>query len=148
MKRSRGWRGLIGAVVLAFAALGMFGGAATAAPFARDFDVTLTFGEAPLADAYGWRGHRGGWHGGHRGYRHGWHRGYRHGWHGGPRWHHRPYYARPYHRPYRPRAVFYGGPVYGAPVYGHGPRCFWRPARYVYTAWGPEFRPARRICRW
>jgi hypothetical protein len=62
---------------------------------------------------------------------------------GGPRFHrgarfHRPYYGHRY-RPYRP--------VYVRPAY-HGPRCFWRPARTVWTHYGWRFRPAARICRW
>jgi hypothetical protein len=58
------------------------------------------------------------------------------GW-GGRRFHHRHY---GFYRPYRP--VYYGG--YG----GYGVRCFWRPARQVWTPYGWRFRPAARICRW
>jgi hypothetical protein len=62
---------------------------------------------------------------------------------GGPRFYrparfHRPYY-RPYYRPFRP--------VYVRPAY-YGPRCFWRPARTVWTPYGWRWRPAARICRW
>jgi hypothetical protein len=70
---------------------------------------------------------------------------------GGPRYHRRAYFHRPhyraYHRPiyrhhYRPYR-----PVYARPVY-YGPSCFWRPARTVWTHYGWQWRPARRICRY
>jgi hypothetical protein len=71
-----------------------------------------------------WRGHRGGFRRGH----------YR------PVRVYRPVrYHRPYYRPYR-RA-------YVRPVY-YGPRCVIRPARTVWTAYGWQWVPARRICRY
>lgn len=58
--------------------------------------------------------------------------GYGYGYGYGPR------YDRPYgfYRPYRP-------------AYVAGPRCFWRPAREVFTPWGGvRIEPARRFCRY
>ncbi len=79
-----------------------------------------------------WRGRRGGYRGHRGGYRRAYYRPYR--------GYYRPAYARPVY--YRPRPVYYGY----RPVYG--PRCFFRPARWVYTPYGYRLRPARRICRY
>jgi hypothetical protein len=53
---------------------------------------------------------------------------------------HRPYRPYRFYRPYRP--AYFGGPIYG------GPRCFWRPAREVFTPYGVRIVPARRVCRY
>jgi hypothetical protein len=50
------------------------------------------------------------------------------------------------HRYYRPFRPVYYRPYY-RPAY-YGPRCFWRPARTVWTPYGWRWRPAARICRW
>jgi hypothetical protein len=73
------------------------------------------------------------WHGGGRGYRRGFYR---------PARHYRPYRA---YRPYRPYGYY--RPYYARPAY-FGPACFWRPARWVWTPYGQQLRPARRVCRY
>ena len=73
-----------------------------------------------ITDEVGWRGGRG-WRGGGRGYRRGFYRPYR------PYGFYRPYYARP---------AFVG------------PACFIRPGRWVWTSYGQQWRPARRVCRY
>ncbi len=63
-------------------------------------------------------------------------------------------YRRAYHRPhraYRPyRAHRHYGfyrPYYARPAF-IGPACFIRPARWIWTPYGQQWRPARRICRY
>jgi hypothetical protein len=73
------------------------------------------------------------WRGGGRGYRRGFYR---------PARHYRPYRA---YRPYRPYGYF--RPYYARPAY-FGPACFWRPGRWVWTPYGQQWRPARRVCRY
>jgi hypothetical protein len=60
------------------------------------------------------------------------------------------------YRAYRPARVYYGpryrrayrAPIYyGAPVY-YGRRCFIRPGRWEWTAFGHIYQPARRVCRY
>lgn len=88
------------------------------------------------------RGGRGGFRGGGRGFRGGFRggRSFRGGYHRQARFHrpYRPY--RGYRRAYRP--AFYGSP------YAYGAGCFIRPARYIWTAYGYQLRPARRVCRY
>jgi hypothetical protein len=81
------------------------------------------------------RGGRGGFRGGFRGGR-----SFRGGYYRPARFYrpYRPY--RGYGRAYRP--AFYG------PSYVYGARCFVRPARWIWTAYGYQLRPARRICRY
>jgi hypothetical protein len=74
------------------------------------------------------------------------------GWRGGRRWgghrfHRRAYFHRPYYRPHYRHHYRPFRPVYARPAY-YGPSCFWRPARTVWTPYGWQWRPARRICRW
>jgi hypothetical protein len=54
---------------------------------------------------------------------------------------HRP--AR-FYRPYRPG---YARSFIARPAF-YGARCFWRPARSVWTPYGWRWRPAARVCRW
>jgi hypothetical protein len=79
-------------------------------------------------------GFRGGFRGGARGFRAA--RGFRGGYHRPARFY-RPYRA---YRGYRPAS-------YGAP-FAYGARCLVRPARWIWTAYGYQLRPARRVCRY
>jgi hypothetical protein len=145
------WRRIVAAGFMAAAMMTGGGGMpqAEAAPLVPALAQAARADAQPLAETVGWR--HGGWRG-HGGYGHrGWrgHRGYGHrGWarphHFRPYRHYgRPYWSRPY-RPYHVRAAGFYGP---GPGWVYGPRCFWRPARYIHTPWGLEYRPARRICR-
>ncbi len=51
------------------------------------------------------------------------------------------------YRVYRPYRPYFYRPAFYRPVY-YGPRCFWRPARTVWTPYGWRWRPAVRVCRW
>lgn len=82
-------------------------------------------------------GFRGGFRGGGRGFRGP--RAFRGGYYRSAR-SHRPY------RPYRGYGRAYRPAFYGAP-FMYGTRCFIRPARWVWTAYGYQLRPARRVCR-
>jgi hypothetical protein len=77
-----------------------------------------------VTDEVRWRGGRGFGRG------RGWGRGYR------------PYRA---YRPYRPYGYY--RPYYARPAF-IGPACFIRPGRWVWTPYGQQWRPARRVCRY
>jgi hypothetical protein len=105
--------------------------AATAAPTLTGTGTAVIEGTPNVTEDVRWRGGRG------------FGRGFR-----AARFH-RPFYRparfhRPYYRPFRP---VYARPFYVRPAY-YGPRCFWRPARTVWTPYGWRWRPAARICRW
>jgi hypothetical protein len=96
--------------------------AAQAAPMLAGSGNVILDTVPAVTDEVRW-GRGGGWRGGGRGYRRGFYRParfYR------PHRFHRPYYARP---------AFYGG------------ACFIRPAGWVWTPYGQQWRPARRVCR-
>jgi hypothetical protein len=110
---------------------------ALAAPVLTGSGILVRDAVPQHAETVGWRGGGRGW--GHRGWRG---RGYGH-----RGWGHRGWgYHRPYYRPFHVRPAYYG-PAYYRPVYA-GPRCYFRPARTVWTPYGWRWRPAARICRW
>jgi hypothetical protein len=117
----------VGVASAALAALAIWTAtpSAEAAPAMTGTGNIVLEGTPQVAEEVGWRGGRR--FGGPRYYRPG--RFYR------PARFYRPYY-RPYYRP-----------VYARPAY-YGARCFWRPARTVWTPYGWRWRPAARICRW
>lgn len=103
---------------------------AHAAPTLTGTGRIVLDGAPQLTEDVRWRGHGGRRFGGGRHFRPiRAHRGFY-----GPRYRYRAY--RPYYRP-----------AYVAPAY-YGPRCFIRPARNVWTPYGWQWRPARRICRY
>jgi hypothetical protein len=113
--------GIAGAAFLALGLVTAPANQAAAAPLPAEAGVLLRDGAPGAVEQAGWRGRRVVVV--HR---------------------YRPY--RGYYRPYRPYRPAYHRPYY-RPAY-YGPRCFWRPARSVWTPYGWRWRPAARICRW